>query len=79
MEQIGYSFVKKEFNIKSNIQIKTLIDIAKSKSFSSQRYISNDLHQKAIKYLEENDYFLPKEKEEIEIDEIGIFHSYFKN
>jgi ubiquinone/menaquinone biosynthesis C-methylase UbiE len=77
-KSLGYGYEKSEFSNKVKISKKLLIDITKSKSFSSQRFLSDELHNKALFYLEENDYFLPKDADSVEVVEKGRLYSFYK-
>ena len=78
MKLEGFSFIKKEFNNRATIKREILIDIVKRKSFSSQRFIPDEIHQLTMDYLAKHDYFLPKDQEEVEILERGMLLNFFK-
>ena len=77
MQSLGFSSFKKEFSIKSSINKEILIEIVKSKSFSGQRFLADEFHFKTMQYLEENDYFIPKEQKVIELDEQAMINFYY--
>ncbi len=76
MKLEGFEYIKKEFTDKTTIKKEDLIEITKRKSFSSQRYIPEEIHRLAMDYLSKNDYFLPND--EIEILERGTIITFYR-
>ena len=76
MESIGFVCIKKEFTTKSSIKRQDLINITKSKSFSSQRFIPDEIHNLAIEYLAKHNYFLPTTYKNLELSENGTIYTY---
>ena len=55
-----------------------LFEITNLKAFSSKRFIPDEIHKLAIQYLEKNDYFLPTDRQNVELSEKGNLYSFFK-
>ena len=79
METIGYSCHYKEFSYKSTMKNSKLIEIAQTKSFSNQRFLSDDDHTSVMNYLENNNYFLPTDSDEFEIFEEGKIFLFYNS
>ena len=78
MQSIGFNSVKSEFDCKITMEREKLIEITNLKAFSSQRFIPDEIHKLAIQYLEKNDYFLPTDRQNVELSEKGNLYSFFK-
>ena len=69
MKTIGFTCIKKEISTINTIKRTRLIDIIKSKNFSAQRFIPDEIHEITLKYLAENNYFFPTNDETLELSE----------
>ena len=69
LETAGYSVRAIRHDITSSIKASELITIIRQRSFSHQRSIPLDLHDRAMDYLQRNQYFLNEDSNEIPLKE----------
>ncbi|MHA1992769.1 MAG: hypothetical protein ACW98A_17570, partial [Candidatus Hodarchaeales archaeon] len=79
MNDNGYK--SEYYNHKQEIFIKKekLIDLVNGRYFSGQRNIKDEQHIEAINHLEKNNYFLPVNEDEVQLDEEFKIWVYSKN
>ncbi len=65
----GFKYQRIKDQITVNIKRRQIIDYLARMSYSSQRNVPRDAHQDAMKFLEKNDYFLPKNAPILKIKE----------